>query len=82
MSNLTPNMPQNTWTVTSQQQTMQLDTNGRPTQGYAVYFTTGLGVNGSVFIPLAQYNPVNVRAAIAAHAHQLDLVQQLSAGQK
>ena len=62
----------------SQQETQELDARGNVIRGFRVLFTTGKGQKGSVFVPLAQYNPVNVRAAVASHANQLDAVAGLS----
>lgn len=66
------------WTVTGQQETTKPDTAGNFTQGVTVYFTTGAGVQSSVFVPNLQYTQDNVRAAIAARAAQVDAVQALS----
>jgi hypothetical protein len=66
------------WTVTGQAPGVGPDSQGRTVQGITVQFVTGLGVPGSVFIPRAQYAPDAVKAAIAAHAADLDAVQGLS----
>lgn len=73
-----PDAPDTGWTVTAQQEQVGIGADGRATNGYRIQFTTGKGVNGSVFIPMDRYNPTNVKAAIAAHAHQLDEVQGLT----
>lgn len=66
------------WRVTSQvEQTEVL--NGRIQQGWRVSFITGNGVNGSVWVPLVQYTPANVAAAITPVAAQLDAVYTLAA---
>lgn len=75
---LTPNAPITGWTVTSQQQSQWIGPNNQAVRGVEVFFTTGKGVAGSVRIPESQYSPINVRAAIAAQAAQLDEVQGLS----
>lgn len=72
------NAPVSGWAVTTQSETLERDDAGNVTRGYRVVFRTAKGATGSVFLPLAQYNPSNVRAAIAAMAHQLDQVQGMS----
>lgn len=72
------NAPVSGWTVTSQQETFEQGPAGTMARGVRVYFTLASGPGGSVFIPDAQYNPDNVRAAIAAKAHLLNQVQGLS----
>jgi hypothetical protein len=52
--------------------------NGRAEQGWRVTFTTGDGTQGSVFLPLAEYTPDNVAAAITAQAAVLDAVSNLT----
>lgn len=66
------------WNVEGQQETTELDARGRAVTGYRIEFRTGKGQRGSVFLPKSQYNPTNVRAAIAAQAGQLDEVAGLS----
>lgn len=72
-----PNMPNVKYTVTSQTEVPGPGPDGRLTDGYRVAFTTASGVNATVFVPRAQYSPGNVAALIAAHAHQLEQVNQL-----
>lgn len=60
--------------ITSQTFTIENDAQGRPQRGYRVYFTTGKGANGSVFIPESQYMPQNVIAQARAAAIALDEV--------
>lgn len=66
------------WHDVSQQETTELDAKGQPTRGYRVYFTTNENHAGSVFVPQNMYSVVNVRAAIAAQAAQLDAVGKLT----
>lgn len=66
------------WTVTSSQPTTTLDSAGRPIKGYQVTFTTGLGHNGTVFVPDSQYQPDMVRAAVKAQAQIVDAINSLS----
>jgi len=63
--------------VTGQQEQVGLNSRGQAENGYRVSFTTGGGVDGSVFVPISQYTPDNVKAAIVAHASQLDQVQRM-----
>lgn len=72
------NAPVTGWTVGSQTETYEPGPNGQITRGVRVYFTLPSGVGGSVFIPEAQYNPVNVRAAIAAKASMIADVSNLT----
>ena len=69
-----------TWTVTGQTEYTQVAATGPPVQGVKVFYTTGAGHSGSVFVPYSQYNTVNVRAAINAAAATMDAVGQLSGG--
>lgn len=73
-----PNAPEGGWMVTGQVQTTELGADNRAVTGYRVSFTTGKGAQGSVFVPVNRYTPDNVRAEIAAHAHQLDQVQVMT----
>jgi len=58
--------------ITDQVQTTEVYAGGRPTQGVRVYFKTGKGRDGSVFIPDAQYNPANVIATASKAANDID----------
>jgi predicted aconitase with swiveling domain len=61
--------PAPTWRVTSQIETTEADATGRLTAGYRVYFTTGDGQSGSVFVPMALYtNATAVKSLIADQA--------------
>lgn len=75
---IVPNAGVTGWRVESQQETTELDARGNAVRGYRVYFVTGKAQHGSVFVALAMYNPANVRAAVAAHAGQLDEAASLS----
>lgn len=72
-------MAQNTpsWSVTGSTETREIAPDGTPVQGVRVYFTTGLGQSGSVFIPQNQFTVVNVRAAVSDKAVLLDQVASL-----
>ena len=78
-SNGNANQP-TSWEVTSQYEDTDVSVPGRLTQGYRVTFRTGQGHTGTVFIPLAQYRPDAVRAAVASQAALLDAVGNLSSG--
>jgi len=69
-----------TWKVTGQTEYTQVATTGPPVQGVKVFYTTGQGHSGSVFLPNAQYNQQNVRAAINAAAANMDAIGQLTGG--
>lgn len=68
-----------TWTVTRQAaDQVTIQTNGDPVTGTRIFFTTGLGNQGSVFIADAQYhNTAAVKTAIAAQANQMDAITAL-----
>lgn len=63
-----------TWTVTSQQETVDRGPDGQIVNGYRVYFTTPSGVTGSIFVPRPRYNVANVKALLAAHVAELEAV--------
>ena len=63
-----------TWKVEYQTETVGVGPDGRPTEGVKVGFVTAAGVHASVFVPKAQFNAANVKAAIsAAYAHHSDV---------
>jgi len=63
------------YTVTSQA-TDQYDfaAPGNPVVGTVVYFTTGEGNSGSVFVPQARYAAAVVHTLVAAAAKEIDAV--------
>lgn len=69
-----------TWQVTSQVEGSQILPGMGVTRGVTVYFTTGQGNAGSVFVPLASYETAKVRALVAARAAQVDEIGNLSSG--
>lgn len=73
--------PSTGWQVTGQQPTTQVNDVGTVQQGIKVQFRTGNGTAGSIFVPMAQYTPDNVRALIAGQAAIIDQVDALSAPQ-
>ena len=69
------------WTVTGQTERDQVVPGSAPVKGQQIFFTTGLGQSGSVFVPYAQYGNLDyVRQTIAAQAAQLDAVKSLNSG--
>jgi hypothetical protein len=66
------------WKVLSQQETFGTDPMGRAVEGVKIFFQTGGGHNGSVFIPKDRYNVENAKAAILDAAGLLDGVGKLS----
>lgn len=72
---IVPNMAAPGTQITGQIETVEIGADGQASKGYKVMFVTAKGVSGSVFVPRAQYTPDNVRAAVIAHATQLDTVQ-------
>lgn len=67
-----------TWQVTGQNEQTQIDPGGNPVKGVTVFYTTGQGHTGSVFVPYAQYNQANVRNLIQAAATQMDSIGALT----
>lgn len=59
-------------TITSQVETVDVDSGNRAVTGYRIQFQTRLGNTGTVFVPRAQYNEENVRAAVRAQAVKID----------
>lgn len=70
--------PASTWRVTGQNEQTTIQPGGQPVKGVQVYFTTGQGHSGSVFIPYNQYNPEYVREQIADAAAKLDAIGSLT----
>lgn len=69
------------WTVTAQVTDQIVNTNaGQTVVGAYVYFITGDGNEGSVFIPDTHYNAATVKAAVEAKAALLDEVGRLGVG--
>lgn len=68
-----------TWTVTRQAaDQVSIQSNGDPVTGVRIFFTTGAGNEGSVFIADAQYhNTAAVKQAIQAQANQMDAISVL-----
>lgn len=64
--------------INSQVQTSGRDAAGNFGEGYDVYFTTGNGHTGKVFVADRAYNVDNVRAAVAAKAATIDAVGSLT----
>lgn len=66
-------MPSTTYTVTRQvPDTYDFTVPGDPVLGVQVYFNTGEGNTGSVFVPQSKYNGDNVRKMVAAKAKLID----------
>lgn len=74
-----PNPPAvTTWQVTGTMESRQFAPDGTPVDGYTVYYRTGAGHDGTVFIPRAQWSAEAARQAIAPAAALLDKVNSLS----
>lgn len=67
-----------TWKVVSQQPRTDVGANGQLEQGYTVTYLTGNGHTGTVFVPMARYNPDTVKAMIQEQANLLDAVGALT----
>lgn len=67
-----------TWTVTNQVERDQVQPGSAPVRGVQIFFQTGRGHSGSVFVPYTQYSSTDqVRAQIQAAAAQMDAVGML-----
>ena len=69
-----------TWKVTGQNQVTEIAPGGSPTQGVRVYYATGTGQSGSVFVPLSKYTPDGVAAAVTEAAATMDVIGSLTSG--
>ena len=68
------------WKVTGQNQVTEIQPGAGPVQGVRVYYSTGTGQSGSVFVPAAKYNPEGVAAAVAEAAATMDAIGSLTSG--
>jgi len=69
------------WEVTSVQPDQTINTDANQTVvGAYVYFKTGHGNSGNVFIPNNQFNKETVAEKVRAAAKQLDEISRLSEG--
>lgn len=69
------------WIVTSQlTDQVILTDSGKAVTGVQIFFITGDGNEGSVFIANNHYTPKVVKPAIHASAAQIDTIGQLSSG--
>lgn len=67
------------WRVTGQRQTKVPGPGGTSfVDAIEVNYVTGYGVNGTVTLPMSQYNLPNVQAAISGQVAQLDAVSALT----
>lgn len=65
------------WTVTSQRQTTQITSGGRFQDVMEIHFVTTQGVEGSVRVPLGQYNPDTVHRLISSYVENIDAIHNL-----
>ena len=73
-----------TYTVTGQTERDQVQPAGAPVRGVSIYYQTGKGNQGSIWVPYTMYNqgPDVVAPLIAAAAGRMDQIGALgSAGQ-
>lgn len=68
------------YTVTGQTERDQVQSAGPPVRGVTIFYTTGKGNSGSVWVPYATYNqgPSAVAPLIAAAAGRMDQIGSLS----
>jgi hypothetical protein len=69
-----PSSAPNGGTITGQQREVYLGPNNTPVPGVRVSFQTAKGLEGSVFLPEAQYSAENAIAAARAQANLIDQV--------
>jgi len=69
-----------TWQVTGQTEYTQVSATGPPVNGVKVFYQTGQGHTGSVFVPYSQYNAQNVTNLVSQAAAQMDTIGSLSSG--
>ena len=69
-----PSSTPNGGSITGQVQTTEIGPGNRPVAGIRVYFKTGKGADGSVFVPEDRYTAANVLAAVRAAANAMDEV--------
>jgi hypothetical protein len=74
-----PVQPQSGWTITGQTQGSVVNDSGQVVQGVNVFFRTGNGTSGSVFVPQNLYSVDNVRTMIAQQAATIDAIDNLTA---
>lgn len=67
-----------TWSVTGQTEQTQIAPGGTPVKGVQVFYTTGAGHQGSVFVPYTQYTQANVRNLLNTAAAQMDSIGALT----
>lgn len=70
--------PNSTWSVVSQRPTTGQNSHGQYVQGQEVRIRTGMGHEGTVFIPYAEYSADKAQPALASLAARLDAVGSLS----
>ena len=81
---MTMSMPpadaQPTWRVTGQTERDQVVPGSAPVRGVQIFFQTGLGQQGSIFVPYTEYNTTSVAQRLAAAAAQMDAIKGLTGG--
>lgn len=78
---LPPGMHHSGWRVTSQLTDQVIVTQaGQAVTGVQIFFTTGDGNEGSVFVAQNHYNPKTVKPLIHAQAGLIDTIGQDSSG--
>jgi hypothetical protein len=71
---------QTSYVVTGQTERDQVQSSGPPVKGVTIYYQTGKGNSGSVWVPYSTYNqgPAAVAPVIAAAAARMDQIGSLS----
>lgn len=77
-ANINPATPTSglSWTVTSQQETIDKGPDGNLVQGYRVNFSTPSGITGSIFVAKARYSAQAVQQQLAQHVAELEAVSR------
>ena len=73
---------QTTWTVTGQTERDVVQASGPPVRGVTIFYRTGKGIDGSLWVPYSTYNqgPDAVAPLISADAARRDQIGALSSG--
>lgn len=73
---------QTTFTVTGQTERDQVQSSGPPVRGVTIFYTTGKGNQGSVWVPYSTYNqgPDAVAPLIMTAASRMDQIGAIGSG--
>lgn len=66
------------WTISTQQEEIQVGDNNQVQEGYRVYFRTQYGVLASVWLSRLNYTSANIRNAVTQLATSLDTTHTMT----